>query len=145
MLIDIILLMIKRKFSQPEESPHTKIIGPYVLKPKILNVCQMPHFSVRNTHRKLLKKFYWSGIFKNIKNFVWLCTSCINHKLHRIPPAPLQEIFIPSMPGALVSMVFHGPFCNGFHVLTFLGHFSKYMELFQISPTSQTVVDALTN
>lgn len=42
---------------------------PHVLKPKILNICHMSHFDIKNTYKKLLVKFYWSGILKDTKNF----------------------------------------------------------------------------
>lgn len=139
------LLMIKRKFVDSENSPHIKIIVPQCLKPKILKICHMPHFGIRNTYRKLLKRFYWYGIFNDTKNFVLSCTLCIKNKPHKIPHAPLQEMFIPSMPNDLISLDFLGPFSNGFHVLTVIDHFTKHIELYPTkSPSSQTVVDALT-
>lgn len=91
---DTSLFMIKRKFSEPKDGSYTKIIVPHILKPKILNICHTPHLGNRNTYRKLLKKFYWSGIFKNTKNFVLSYILCSKHKSYRILPAPLQEKFL---------------------------------------------------
>lgn len=140
------LLMIKRKFLDPENALNTKIIVPQKLKSKILNICHMPHFGIRNTYRRLLKYYYWYGIFNDTKNFVLSCTLCIKNKPHKIPHAPLQEMFIPSMPNELISLDFLGPFTNGFHVLTVIDHFTKHIEVYPIkSPSSQSVVDALTS
>lgn len=137
------LLMI-RKFSQAESNLNGKIIVPASLKPKILKIAHMPHFGIYNTYRKILKGYYWRGVYQDTKNYVLSCDLCIKSKPHKIPAAPLQEMFIPKVPGELVSMDFLGPFTNGMHVLTVLDHFSKFVELFPItSPSAQSVVDSL--
>lgn len=114
------LLMINRKCLQLENVSYINIIVPKILKHKVLNIFHMPHFGVINTDRKLVKKFKLTGIFQDTKKFA-------------VPPASLQEIFIPSKPSELVSVDFLGPFSNGFLVLTFLDYLSKHLELFLIN------------
>ena len=73
------------------------------------------------------------------------CDLCIKNKPHRIPAALLKDMFIPDRQNELVSMDFLGSFTNGMHVLTFLDHFSKFVELFPVKNiTAQAVVDCLT-
>lgn len=66
------------KFSQPQDSSHTKITVPHFIfqNPKILNNCH-------NSPTKIKKK-----------DFVLSCILYIKHKLFRIPPLPQQELFI---------------------------------------------------
>ena len=61
-----------------------QLIVPKVMKCKILNFCHDEktggHFGVRKTMAKVRNSYYWSGLQKDVRNWVKSCVTCCEFK-----------------------------------------------------------------
>lgn len=115
--------MIKRKFLQPENSPHIKIIAPPILKTKVLHICCIFLTSVLEISMKsYVRNFIGHEVLK-IRNVLSYapCVLSTNH----INTISAFSSDVHSFHVHRLSCTFS----NGYPVPTFLAHFSKLFPI----------------
>ena len=61
------------------------------------------------TRQRLLRRFYWPGVFKDVEEFCRSCPTCQKTSQHRVGKAPLIPLPIISEPFSRIAMDIVGP------------------------------------
>ena len=67
------------------------------------------HLGVEKTRQRVLRRFYWPTIFKDIEEFCRCCKQCQKSNTRKTPPAPLIPLFVISEPFKRIAMYIVGP------------------------------------
>lgn len=104
----------------------TKIVVPFVLRKKILELAHNTHGG-ENTLKGLLRpKVWWPGIDSDIKNYVEACTACSLNAIHN-RREPMIRNELPKGPWRNIAVDFVGP-VECYHVLTIIDCYSRYFN-----------------
>ena len=101
------------KLAPPERSIH-QIVVPAFVRPQLLQIAdEIPatgHLGVAKTQRRLLRHFFWPGIFRDTKSFCRGCDICQRLGKSKKPePAPWQNRLLGSKALAPVATENVGP------------------------------------
>ena len=67
------------------------------------------HLGSEKTRQRLLRRFYWPGIFKDVEEFCRSCPTCQKTSQHRVSKAPSIPLPIISEPFSRIAMDIVGP------------------------------------
>lgn len=91
------------------------------------------HLGVRKTSNKVANRYFWPGMFQDIKRYVQQCECCQKYKVSQQKPAGEMLIRIPEEPWATICADFVGPLPRSKHgnsmLLVIMDRFSKWTEL----------------
>ena len=62
------------------------------------------HLGSEKTRQRLLRRFYWPGVFKDVEEFYRSCPTCQKTSQHRVSRAPLIPLLIISEPFSRIAM-----------------------------------------
>lgn len=105
------------------------------------------HLGIRKTGNRIANRYYWPGMFRDIRRYVQKCNSCQRHKVSQQRPAGEMLTRIPEEPWATICADFVGPLPRTKHgctmLLVFFDKFSKWNELIPLrKATSESLVKA---
>jgi len=90
------------------------------------------HPGTKRTRDLIVLQYWWPGMRKAIEDYARKCYLCQRRKGTREFVAPLREVLDPTAPFKLTAMDVTGPFRTtprgNKYLLTFIDHFSKYVE-----------------
>ncbi|CAL1266838.1 unnamed protein product [Larinioides sclopetarius] len=124
-----------------------KIYIPRSLVKDCLLVAHAPHFGVQKTYDFIKTKYYWPGMYADVKNFCENCSNCLQNKpkrktiTHSIPKHHLA-------PGEFLAIDIVGKLPrsidNHNYILTIVDHYSRYLEAIPLNnTTSHTIIKHL--
>ena len=108
--------LLYRKWRPPgrgEESEIEQLILPKTCQRKVLELGhEIPlagHLGVTKSRQRVLRRFYWPTVFKDIEEFCKCCRECQKSNAHKTPPAPLIPLPIITEPFRRIAMDIVGP------------------------------------
>ena len=105
------------------------------------------HLGVDKTYDKIRSRYYWSGMYRDVVQFLKTCVACNMRKLRRERP-PLQEMQIPKYPFEQIAIDTSGPFPESYngnrYIINVIDMFSGWPESFATkSKSAETVAQIL--
>ena len=105
------------------------------------------HLGIDKTYDKIRSRYYWSGMYKDVVQFLKTCVACNMRKLKRERP-PLQEMQIPKYPFEQIAIDTSGPFPESYdgnrYIINIIDMFSGWPESFATkSKSAETVAQIL--
>ena len=95
------------------------------------------HPGTKRTHDLIALHYWWPGMRKSIEEYIRKCDPCQRRKGNREFVAPLRDVQEPTAPFQVTSMDVTGPYLStprgNKYLLTFIDHFTKYVEAFPIA------------
>lgn len=123
-----------------------QIVIPKKLIPYVLEGSETVHFGFFKNYRTIKEKFYWKNMYRDIKNFSYSCTKCIEKKGFNITKSPLMKFDTPTQPMERLSLDILGPLSmsesGNKYVLTVIDHFTKYSVFFALSDITADTISA---
>jgi len=121
-----------------------QLVVPKTLIHHIIKVNHDPvyvaHPGVKRTYDLISLNYWWPGMRNSIKDYVKICGSCQRRKEGREFVAPLGDVDQPSAPFEVTSLDITGQYVlkprKHKYLLTFIDHFTKYVEAIPISDQS---------
>ena len=90
------------------------------------------HLGVEKTRQRILRRFYWPSVFKDIDEFCRCCEVCQKSSKRNVPPAPLIPLPIISEPFKKIAMDIVGPLprsrSGNRYVLVICDYATRYPE-----------------
>ncbi|UYV79479.1 hypothetical protein LAZ67_17002785, partial [Cordylochernes scorpioides] len=123
------------------------LVVPRHLRPEILrNLHDSPtsgHLGFTKTYDRIRKKFYWPGMYRNVRNYVAHCPGCQRRKRQpQLPPGLLQPIPVPIAAFEKVGMDLLGRFptsmCGNRWIIVCTDYLTKF-AITKALPTSESV------
>ena len=101
------------------------------------------HLGIDKTYDKLRSRYFWSGMYRDVVEFLQNCAACNMRKLRRVRP-PLQKMPIPKYPFEQVAIDTCGPFPESYggnrYIINVIDLFSGWPESFATSSKSAETV-----
>lgn len=98
------------------------------------NHCEVTagHFSINKTYRRISQKYFWPGLYKDVKNFVNRCPECLKHKTSQQSSAGLMHTMQTNTPWEIITVDFVGPLPKSTkqnkYLLVIQDKFTKWVE-----------------
>ena len=150
--------LLVRKFLDVKRVPDgdnmcMQIVIPYDLRSKILQLSHSTpsscHLGQAKTQKRILKFFFWPGVFNDIKNYCRSCDTCQRaNKTGKVAKVPMQSPPIIDKPFSRLSVDIVGPLMtttkgNRF-ILTIVDHSTRWAEAYPLpNHQASTVCKAL--
>lgn len=130
-----------------------KLVVPEEARPQALKECHddLGHFGVCKTRNRMLSRYYWPGMLRQIASYIRNCTTCNMSKSPNTKPiGEMGSYREAKYPWQIISLDLMGPFprssAGNTHLLVVCDWFTKYCCLFPIRVASaKKVVDILEN
>ena len=125
------------------------VVIPEKLRPLILHHSHSDQFSahmgIHKTYEKMLRRYHWNGMFRDVQNLVASCPQCNSRKSPKKSPIPPPLPFIPTgAPWSEISFDALGPLprtsTGKQHIIVFTDRFTKYCEAFAVENVDETTV-----
>ena len=104
----------------------------------------MGHWGPDKTYALMKERFFWSGMYGYVQNFVEACKTCQQTKCDTNPPkAPIIPMVIPDAPMQFISIdiAYMPPDNDGYQYILLTGDiFSKYIQAFPLRDQSASSV-----
>ena len=121
-----------------------KLVVPQALIQEVIAENHNPIFVAHPGSKRTLElislKYWWPKMRQSIQEYVRRCDKCQTRKGKHEFRAPLGAVEDPSEPFQVTSMDITGPYCvtprKNRYLLTFIDHFTKYVEAFPITDVS---------
>ena len=125
-----------------------RLVVPKPLRAVVLRECHNHlfggHLGVKRTYAKLEERYYWKGMYQDVKNWIAVCDDCTMRKAVPDAKAGLMLSVPCYEPFDVVGADFLGPLPttdNGnTYILTFTDHFTKWVEAFALSSSDAETV-----
>lgn len=126
-----------------------KLVIPKEARGQVLYEChddpKSAHLGVQKTIDRVLDRYYWPGLSKDVKNYVRDCRTCRMSKHDNLkPPGLMGKFRIAKQPWQMISMDLLGPFPRTRHghtsLLVVSDWFSKYPCLIPLRTTTAPVI-----
>lgn len=141
--------LLYRKGS-PDKPPQLLVPGPF--RDKILFLAHSHllggHFSDEKTEQAKLDKFYWPGVYQQVRTYCRECPVCQRNSRYRPPKVPLQPLPIIDVPFSRVGMDIIGPLlpsrsgCR--YALVLVDYATRFPEAVALRhPTTQSIAKAM--
>uniref|UniRef100_A0A8C6LC12 Gypsy retrotransposon integrase-like protein 1 n=1 Tax=Nothobranchius furzeri TaxID=105023 RepID=A0A8C6LC12_NOTFU len=137
----------------PGNGPPNRLFVPQELRRKVIDWAHTGRFSIHpgvgRTLALIRRSFWWSSLYKDVKEYVSACHVCAQQKGTNQPPAGLlSPLPVPSRPWSHIALDFVCglPLSRGFNViLTIVDRFSKACHLVPLKalPTSAVTAQLL--
>lgn len=131
------------------DSSFPKLVVPKTLIQLVLEQCHdnntVAHPGLSRTLHRVKQNFFWYNMYKNVKNYVASCPSCIQRKGFTAPSkAPLQKIPTASRPFQKCSIDAVGPLVTSRNgnkwLLVITDYFSRYPEAYPVPDIQSSTV-----
>ncbi len=90
------------------------------------------HLGVDKTRQRILRRFFWPTIFRDVAEFCECCEKCQMTTKRKIPPAPLIPLPIISEPFKKIAMDIVGPLprsrAGNIYILVICDYATRYLE-----------------
>ena len=105
------------------------------------------HLGIDKTYDKIRSRYYWSGMYRDVVQYLKTCVACNMRKLRRQRP-PLQDMQIPKYPFEQIAIDTSGPFPESYegnrYIMNIIDLFSGWPESFATkSKSAETVAQIL--
>ncbi|CAF5188296.1 unnamed protein product, partial [Rotaria sp. Silwood1] len=105
------------------------------------------HLGRRKTLSRLISRFYWPHMRRDVTNYVRACILCQQYKSNNQKPGGLMKPIIVSEPWHTVGIDITGPLPktrrgNRF-ILVVVDYFTKWVELFPLQSIKSTIIAQL--
>ena len=101
------------------------------------------HLGIDKTYDKIRSRYFWSGLYRDVVQYLKTCVACNMRKLKRERP-PLQDMPIPKYPFEQIAIDTSGPYPESFqgnrYIITVIDLFSGWPESFATSSKSAETV-----
>ena len=67
------------------------------------------HLGAEKTRRRILRRFYWPTVFRDIDEYCRCCVKCQKTNTRKVPPAPLVPLPVITEPFQRIAMDIVGP------------------------------------
>ena len=108
--------LLYRRWTPPgrgEEYEIEQLVLPKACRRKVLELGhEIPlagHLGVEKTRQRILRRFYWPTIFKDVEEYCRCCDRCQKTNTRKAPPAPLIPLPIIAEPFRRIAMDIVGP------------------------------------
>lgn len=145
------LVMIKIKPSS-RGSKNKKLVNKIVIPKSLIQPCieaaHNPHFGTQKTYNFLRYRYFWKGMFKDVKKFCENCSECLKYK----PKSKCTEFELISKkhlaPGQMIAIDIVGKLPrsndNKFYILTIIDHYSRFLQAYSVTNcSSHTIIKCL--
>ena len=103
--------LLYRRWTPPgraEESEMEQLVLPTECRQMVLELGhEIPlagHPGIEKTRQRILKRFYWPTLYKDVEEFYLTCVKCRKSANRKVPPAPLLPLPVISEPFKQVAM-----------------------------------------
>lgn len=123
------------------------LVVPDILKHDVLTSCHgdliSGHHGSKKTYEKVRLKYYWKGMYRDSKNFVYSCEKCNTKKnptrptkaeLNPLPPADIGQRWAMDIVNMPLS------YRGNKHFISFIEYNTRYIEAFALSNTQATTI-----
>ncbi|XP_075775856.1 uncharacterized protein LOC142826672 [Pelodiscus sinensis] len=90
------------------------------------------HLGAEKTVQRIIRRFYWPGIFREVQDFCGSCPECQKVRPKGVPKAPLVPLPVVGVPFARVAMDIVGPLDKSKtghqYILLLLDYATRYLE-----------------
>ena len=126
-----------RKYREPVQQ---RLVVPAPLRSEVLKECHdsvlSGHFGVARTFDQVRKRYFWTGMFKDVENWVKSCKLCASKKSStQLAPGELQPIQV-SKPWEIIGVDILGPLTEtslgNQYVLVFSDYLTKWVEAYPL-------------
>lgn len=131
------------------DSQNPRLVVPKSLIQLVLELCHdnntVAHPGLSRTLHRVKQNFFWYNMYKNVKNYVATCHSCIERKGFAAPSkAPLQKVPTASRPFQKCSIDAVGPLVTSRNgnkwLLVLTDYFSRYPEAYPVPDIKSSTV-----
>ena len=128
------------------------VILPSELRQEIISACHADwatgHFGIYKSHQRILERYWWPTLFKDIKEFVENCSLCLRVKPQQKQQGRMGIRPWPSKPLHLISIDFlvNLPITSrgNRHLLVINDHFTKFIKLYPVKDrTAPTIAKCI--
>lgn len=84
---------------KPGTDKNEYLIAPESLKETIIQESHKPHFGFKKTYDLIKSRFFWYGVYRDVKDYCTKCIACNTTKQHPTIKVPLQKIIKNAAPG----------------------------------------------
>ncbi|MGH0185230.1 UNVERIFIED_CONTAM: hypothetical protein FKN15_017326 [Acipenser sinensis] len=102
------------------------------------------HLGVDKTRERILARFFWLGLYKEVSKYVATCPDCQRVAPGRVRPAPLVPLPIISTPFERIAVDIVGPLLpsdSGYtHILVVVDYATRYPEAVPLRSTSAAAI-----
>ena len=135
--------------TDPDNEPILRLYVPQHLRALVVKQYHDDngHMGVQKTFDSIRQKYFWPNLFKELHQYVAVCTTCQTRSLQKIRQ-PLQETDIPPYRMAKLSLDLSGPYPKSMsgnkYIIAFVDWFSGWPEAFAVpDKTADTVAHLL--
>lgn len=138
-------LILKQKYKDKE-----LLIAPNNLIFEIIQEAHKPHFGFPKTYETVKSRFFWYGMYKDIKSYCASCIACNKAKQHQTIKVPVQKVVKDKSVGEALHIDIVGKlnvtFRKNAFILTIIDSTSRYLEAIPLRGVdSQLILNALNN
>lgn len=139
--------ILKRKWMPPHQAEEVEqMVLPQPYRETALRMAHMStlagHFGKTKTTLKLMMRFFWPGIRKDVIQMCRACPTCQKTAKRRTPRYPLVPLPILSRPFSRIAMDLVGPLVvseeGHRYILTVVDYSTRYPEAFPLKETTST-------
>ncbi|MGH0125867.1 UNVERIFIED_CONTAM: hypothetical protein FKN15_074287 [Acipenser sinensis] len=102
------------------------------------------HLGSEKTQERILARFYWAGVYSEVKRYVATCRECQQVAPGRVRPAPLVPLPLINIPFERIAMDIVGPLsqsdCGYTHILVVVDYATRYPEAVPLRSTSALAI-----
>ena len=128
------------------DGTHWKLCVPETQRTRVLKECHSDvlagHFGINKTINKVLERYTWPRLARDVTKFVRECPSCLENKVPQTKPAGKMYTTQTKEPWEVVTIDFVGPLprtSKGFcHILVIQDKFSKWVEVTPVAKATAT-------
>ena len=141
---DGILYHIDKGKARSRETVRKQLVIPRSLRDEVILSCHEEvtsgHLGFEKTYLRILRRFFWPGMYRDIERWCSSCVNCATKKTPRnLPKAPLQPIPVEG-PFDRVAVDVLGPFpiseTGNKYVIIFTDYLTKWVEAFAVKDYS---------
>lgn len=131
-------------YHQPAEGRAEQLVVPTQLREKVLimghDIPWSGHLSNAKTYERIAARFYWPGLYKDVREFCKSCPVCQLTSNRRTSPYPLQPLPVIETPFARIAMDLVGPLersqTGHRYILVICDYATRYPEAFPLRKIS---------
>ena len=144
-LIENDIIILKNK---DQNDNNNIFLAPEKLKTAIMQAGHKPHFAFNKTYNIIKERFYWTGMYQDIKYYCAKCEQCNKFKSHKTIQVPIQKMNKNFKCGESLHIDIIGRLPVSLKrnkwAITVIDTFSRYLEIFPVpNITTKTMLTHL--